>query len=172
MRPVVVAILLCCWLSFGHGFSLLTTTTPEATHTSGRSYRQPQQLLAMATVNTRSPTQEEAEEMGIREWPQQAKQQGSFQEVCQDDDKSLVRYVLDGSGSVTITSLEDEDNDQEQKVAVAPGSLVEVTGTARLTWQVDSKEMILLTPGFEQLGLFAAVAVGLVVIVAGLLALS
>lgn len=117
-----------------------------------------------ATVSVRTPSQEEAEGLGIREWPQQAKSKGAFQEVCQD---TLVRYVLDGQGSVQVT-----DGEESKQVAMAPGSLLEVSGEATLDWVVASDEMIILTPGFEQGGLFAGVTLAVVVLLGALIATS
>jgi quercetin dioxygenase-like cupin family protein len=107
------------------------------------------------------PTQDEAEQMGIREWPQQAKAKGTFTESSKAD-KTLTRYILDGKGKVQV--------DNESPFTVKAGDLVEVTGQATLTWEVTSDEMILLTPGFEQLGLFAGVVLGLVVLLGALTA--
>ena len=121
----------------------------------------------MATVEVKTPSQEEAETMGIREWPQQAKSKGSFVESSKEG-QTLVRYVLDGQGSVEIQ----DSDDQSQTIPVKPGSLLEVTGEATLSWDVTTKEMILLTPGFEQMGIFAGVALALVVLLGALVATS
>lgn len=121
--------------------------------------------LCMVDVSVRTPSQEEAEKLGIREWPQQAKS-GSFQESCQEGEK-LVRYVLDGQGKVEVL-----DSEESKQISVAPGLLLEVSGEATLNWEVTSDEMIVLTPGFEQLGLFAGVAVALVVLLGALIANS
>jgi len=120
----------------------------------------------MAEVSLSTPSQSDAETMGIREWPQQAKSQGNFVESCKNG-QTLVRYVLEGQGNVQVTSTQSSD-----KYAVKPGSLLQVEGEATLSWDITSKEMIILTPGFEQVGLFAGVAVGLVVLVGALIATS
>jgi hypothetical protein len=78
------------------------------------------------------------------------------------DGETLVRYVLDGTGSVTIV---DED-DGGQTSAVRSGSLVEVTGIATVKWTVDD-DMIILTPGYEELGLFVGAAALLLLVTVG-----
>ena len=117
--------------------------------------------LFAAEVSITAPTQEEAEQMGIREWPQQAKSKGTFTESSKDG-QTLTRYILDGTGRVQV--------DDKVPLAVKPGDVLEVTGEGKLTWEVLSDEMVLLTPGFEQVGLFAGVAVGLVLLLAALFA--
>ncbi|CAB9511102.1 expressed unknown protein [Seminavis robusta] len=156
---LLALLLLVCPKSFG--FTLPVSTVHHASLSTTR--------LRMATVSVRTPSQEDAEQMGIREWPQQAKSKGTFEESCTEGN-SLTRYVLDGTCSVEVTS--EEDDDDKEQFSLSPGSLLEVTGPANLRWQVTSPEMILLTPGFEQLGLFAGVAVGLVVLLGALIALS
>eukprot|EP00527_Entomoneis_sp_CCMP2396_P009284 CAMPEP_0198138358 /NCGR_PEP_ID=MMETSP1443-20131203/1766_1 /TAXON_ID=186043 /ORGANISM="Entomoneis sp., Strain CCMP2396" /LENGTH=121 /DNA_ID=CAMNT_0043800099 /DNA_START=254 /DNA_END=619 /DNA_ORIENTATION=- len=117
-------------------------------------------------VSVKTPSQKQAETMGIREWPQQTKAKGSFVEISQEGE-TLVRYVLDGTAIITASSA------QEQKVvSMTPGSLLEVTGEATVSWDVTSHELILLTPNFEQVGIFAGVALGLVLLVGALIATS
>jgi hypothetical protein len=82
-------------------------------------------------------------------------------------DGSLVRYILDGTANVQVTTMVDK-----KQVVVSPGNLLEVKGEATLKWQVTSEEMILLTPGFEQTGLFVGVLIGSVLVLAALIALS
>ena len=120
----------------------------------------------MVDVTLTTPSQGEAESLGIREWPQQAKSKGTFEESCKEG-QTLVRYILDGQGSVEVA-----DSDESKQISVAPGSLVEVKGEATLSWSVTSNEMIILTPGFEQVGLFAGVAVAMVVLLGALVATS
>lgn len=124
--------------------------------------------LNMANVEVKTPSQEEAENLGIREWPQQAKSKGSFVESCQEG-KTLVRYVLEGQGNVEII---EGGEDPSQSISMKPGSLLEVAGEATLSWEVTSSEMILLTPGFEQFGIFAGVALALVALLGALVATS
>ena len=109
--------------------------------------------LCMGKIQSLTPN--EAADMGIRDWPQQAKQ-GQWTESC-GEGQTLVRYILDGKGTVEI-------NDDPPK-PVAPGTLVEVDGEASLTWSAAT-ELIVLTPGFEEGGKLIAVA-GLLIVVCG-----
>ncbi|GAX26567.1 hypothetical protein FisN_21Lu075 [Fistulifera solaris] len=113
-----------------------------------------------------TPCQSEAESLGIREWPQQARSKGSFEEVSREG-QTLVRYVLDGEAKVTVVK---QNIPQKETFIMRPGSLLEVRGEAKLTWQVESEEMILLTPSFEQLGLFTGVILGFVMVMGALIA--
>ncbi len=104
--------------------------------------------------------------MGIREWPQRARSKGSFEEVSQEG-QTLVRYVLDGEAKVIVAK---QSVPQTETFIMRPGSLLEVHGEAKLTWRVESEEIILLTPGFEQLRLFAGVILGLSMVMEALIA--
>ncbi|KAL3899793.1 MAG: hypothetical protein SGARI_006382, partial [Bacillariaceae sp.] len=106
-----------------------------------------------ANVNVSQPSSDAAAAQGMREWPQQTKKKGTWLEDCEDGEL-LTRYVLEGAGTVEIAQ---DDNSKSYKLS--PGTLVEVEGKAALSWTVASSEMIILTPGFEQGGVFAAVAV-------------
>mmetsp|Transcript_4753 Transcript_4753/g.12075 ORF Transcript_4753/g.12075 Transcript_4753/m.12075 type:complete len:281 (+) Transcript_4753:3-845(+) len=138
-------------------------------------------------VNVQTPTQEEAESFGIREWSQQAWQQGTFIETAAASDATTTttRYVLEGEGQLTVVSSsatttiaatnENDNDNKKQVVKLRPGTLVEVTGGGggvQLDWDITSKEMILLTPGFEEIGLFVGVLVGFVGLVGALVTLS
>lgn len=115
-----------------------------------------------------TPSQSEADSLGIREWPQQAKSKGTFEELVQEG-QTLVRYILDGEARVIV--VKKKNNAQKQEIfAMRPGCLLEVRGEAKLSWQVESEEVILLTPGFEQLGLFAGVVIGLIMVTGALIA--
>mmetsp|Transcript_19220 Transcript_19220/g.28985 ORF Transcript_19220/g.28985 Transcript_19220/m.28985 type:complete len:162 (-) Transcript_19220:75-560(-) len=110
-------------------------------------------------VKLSTPSPERAAEMGIREWPQQLKS-GSWSEEVSDG-QNLVRYVLDGTGDIEI-----KEKDGKSKVStVGPGALLEVSDQATLMWRVNSGEMIVLTPGYEQAGLFLGVAVSLILLI-------
>ena len=103
-------------------------------------------------VSVSSPSQAEAEAMGIRDWPQQAKQ-GEWEEDVVPAD-GLVRYVLEGTGTLIM-----EEEMEDFVVALKPGTLIKVNGTqqlVRLRWKADST-MILLTPGFEESGVLLGV---------------
>ena len=114
-----------------------------------------------------TPSPSEAESLGIREWPQQARSKGSFEEGVQEG-QTLVRYVLDGEANVIVVKT--KNTPKEERSSMRPGSLLEVRGEAKLRWQVESEEVILLTPGFEQIGLFAGVVIGLVMVMGALIA--
>ena len=77
--------------------------------------------LFATTVKISTPSPDDAADMGIRDWPQQLKKAGSWSETV-DEDQTLVRYVLDGTGAVNVV----DENGQDEKTAVGPGSLVEV----------------------------------------------
>lgn len=110
-------------------------------------------------VKLSTPSPERAAEIGIREWPQQVKS-GSWSEEVSDG-QNLIRYVLDGTGDVEI-----KEKDGKSKVSsVGPGSLLEVSDEAKLIWKVNSGDMIVLTPGYEQAGLFLGVALGLILLI-------
>mmetsp|Transcript_6470 Transcript_6470/g.7433 ORF Transcript_6470/g.7433 Transcript_6470/m.7433 type:complete len:190 (+) Transcript_6470:142-711(+) len=111
------------------------------------------------------PSQEESVELGIREWPQTTKNDEAWSEQAAEG-QTLVRYILQGSGTVTI------DNDVEKPFNT--GLLIEVEGPASLEWKKGamSDPIIILTPGFENVGLFAGALVGFVALCGALVALS
>ena len=126
--------------------------------------------LSAVQVNTRNPNQEEAVELGIREWPQQTKR-GCWTESIEGNDATatLIRYVLDGKGTLEImpTNTDDSPKSKTEVLKVGPGTMVEITGgPASLLWKTTplESEMVVLTPGFEQLGQLVGVAGGLVVL--------
>lgn len=124
----------------------------------------------MATIKISKPSSDEAAQMGIREWPQQLRQ-GTWTEFVTLD-KTVVRYILNGSGSLKST---DEDQAITKITPLVPGTLVEVTGTATLEWKANDKDgkeeegLIVLTPAFEEGGLFLGVAVVVIAIFGALL---
>ncbi|VEU33661.1 unnamed protein product [Pseudo-nitzschia multistriata] len=109
------------------------------------------------------PSQAQCESLGIREWPQQSKS-GSWTEAVAPGN-SLVRYVLEGSGSLEIVT----DGETERQ-SVRPGTLVEIESSessgVQLEWACDAScpEMVLLTPGFEEGGVFLGVLAGILVL--------
>mmetsp|Transcript_13825 Transcript_13825/g.28533 ORF Transcript_13825/g.28533 Transcript_13825/m.28533 type:complete len:196 (+) Transcript_13825:154-741(+) len=112
--------------------------------------------LMMSRIRTSVPSQAKCEELGVREWPQQSKK-GSWSENVPPEN-SLFRYVLEGSGSLEI---------DDQTLSVTPGTLVEIqegSPELRLDWTSDTEEMILLTPGFEEGGVFLGVIAGILVL--------
>jgi len=100
-------------------------------------------------IDVSFPSPEEAADMGARDWPQQAKSG-----IWSDNVKSGgVRYVLDGSGTVS---------DGKGETRVGPGALVTVLDDCSLEWTCEAGEMIILTPSFEEGPLLAAVAAVLI----------
>jgi len=110
------------------------------------------------------PSQERCVELGIRDWPQTTKSGESWSEEVQEG-QNLTRYILQGSGTVSVNSVNKKFN---------VGVLLEVEGPASLEWKRDasSDSVIILTPGFENGGLFAAALVGFVALCGALVALS
>lgn len=114
--------------------------------------------LASSTGNVviSNPSPDNAAEMGIREWPQQTRS-GSWQETVQQD-ATVVRYILEGTGTLCIKTLE-----REKQNKIGPGTLIEASGQCDLIWDVkENQEMIVLTPGYEEGGKLAVVAIGLI----------
>lgn len=111
--------------------------------------------------------------MGIRDWPQQFHSSSWTDAVPEGG--IVTRYVLEGSGRLTVDYYDDDGVMREVKGRrVYPGTLVEVDGEANLTWEVDGKGkdgegMIVLTPGYEEGGKLLLVGGFLVVFCAGLL---
>jgi hypothetical protein len=119
--------------------------------------------LSMAQVSITLPSPDEAASMGVRDWPQQSKK-GFWTETASEG-QTLVRYVLDGTGYVKI----DADETSKQTTQLAPGTLIEITGEATLSWNTPG-EMIILTPGFEEGGKLLGVAAALIVVCGALIA--
>ena len=128
----------------------------------------------MGDIKITNPSPDSAAEMGIRDWPQQLKK-GTWDENA-GEGQTLVRYVLDGTGSLEITTgatNDGNDDDSSPKTTttnkLAPGTLIEVTGESTLSWRADD-EIIILTPGFEEGGKFLGVLALMVVSFVALLA--
>jgi hypothetical protein len=143
---------------------------PAATHPSTMPRSRFTSSLAMGSSNRISiPSQAECEELGVREWPQQSKK-GSWNERV-DPGNSLVRYVLEGTGSLVIVEDANAITTQEE---VRPGFLIDINAgddPLRLEWECDADcpEVILLTPGFEEANVFLGVIAGIVVLFGALL---
>ena len=124
--------------------------------------------LYESAVEVKFPNQEEAVSLGARDWPQQLKS-GSWTEQI-DSGKTAARYVLDGTGTVDVILLQEDGSPKVSEPTphkLVAGSLIEAVGPAKLSWQVDD-EMIVLTPGYEQANLFAAVG-SLFIVLCGVL---
>lgn len=105
--------------------------------------------LNLVTISL--PSSDEAAKMGVRDWPQQTKG-GSWEESSKDGDV-LIRYVLDGTGTLDIV-----ENGKKSSNGLEPGTLIQVDGEAKLSWTATSTNMIILTPNFEEGKVFLAVA--------------
>ena len=126
--------------------------------TSARPNVWPRCRVALS-LSFSSPSQAEAEAMGIRDWPQTFTSDVYIDEC----DAGARRYVLEGTGSVCIV-------DGGEPVPIAPNSLVTVDSAATLRWSPDG-ELILLTPEYKGPNLLP-IAAGLVVLTAGLFAIA
>ena len=129
---------------------------------SSRATRE--RIVMMADISVTTPSPDAAAEIGIRDWPQQAKK-GTWDETSAEG-QTLVRYVLDGKGTLEI---EDMTDSSKQTTNVAPGTLIEISGGANLSWTSD-QEMIILTPGFEEGGTLLIVAAAVVILFGALIA--
>ena len=117
----------------------------------------------MAEITITTPSSDDASDMGIREWPQTLKR-GEWEEFSEEG-QLLVRYILDGTGTLDV-----EDSEAAKRsIKVKPGTLVEVSGEAILSWKAEG-EVIVLTPGFEEGGTFLGVAVAVIILFGTLLA--
>ena len=142
-----------------------------------RTRTAPSSFLAMASISRTDvsvPSQAQCEALGVREWPQQSKK-GSWNENVAPEN-SLVRYVLEGTGSLAITSSTESGDDAQatQSVSVKPGTLVQIEAGSpaiQLEWKCDVNcpEIILLTPGFEEGNVFLGVIAGILVLFGALL---
>ena len=127
-------------------------------------------MLRMADISITNPSPDDAANMGIRDWPQQVKK-GYWEERCTEGEPPLVRYVLDGTGTLDIsTSSYDTNNLKKTSQVLSPGTLIEISNveegeSVTLFWKVDTSEgddMIILTPGFEQGGIFVGAIVAMI----------
>jgi hypothetical protein len=155
---------------------VLTTATRSSTSSSSSSSLSMAAISSSPQVEISTPSQSKCETLGIREWPQQSKK-GSWTEcttTTSDDDDgedsspSLVRYVLEGTGTLKIN---DKDETKNNRIVIKPGMLVEIGGNnVELEWTCDDdcQEMIVLTPNFEEGNIFIGV-IGAIIILFGLL---
>jgi len=92
-----------------------------------------------------------------------------------DTGQVAARYILEGAGMVMVTLYENDGFTPKtgipEEYRVIPGNLVEAMGPCKLEWQADNNaEMVVLTPGYEQGSLLAAVGALFVVICGALIA--
>ena len=161
MQGTMSYLTIICVLLLACVASAFTSTMPQFA-TPRKSYQST--TLFMTDVSVTTPSPDAAADIGIRDWPQQLKT-GSWIDASRPG--QTVRYVLDGTGTVEIVT----NNDSTAKsYAVGPGTLIEVTGEAKLSWEASSSEMILLTPGFEEGGKLLGVAALMVIVCGALIA--
>lgn len=154
-------------------------------------------FVLTAQISTSSPSQVEAENLGIREWPQQVKrgrwsEEGRYLHVRTAKRRfTLERHlnprdfvsdlftVFAAKNGQTLSRyiLEGEgivfiadDKARKETKKLRVGTLLEVKGPALLEWEATSPELIVLTPGFEEGGKFLAVAGSLIALTAALVA--
>jgi hypothetical protein len=127
-------------------------------------------VLRMVDISVTTPSSDAAAEMGIPEWSQQLKE-GSWEETSSEG-QTLVRYVLDGNGVLEIDTADHKY--PKRTTNLTPGTLVEVSGDASLSWSAEGEMIILteiiLTPGFEEGNKSLAYAVAAILIFGALLA--
>ena len=164
--------------------SLSLVLSPQVSSSSGRRRKSRSQLCLLhksndtnmdnnnmvRRVDIQTPSSEEAASMGIREWPQQVKSKGMSRSEEVNTDTNVVRYILDGRGTLEICKVEEDAKPtrRECTTIVEPGTLIQVQGPATLHWTVLD-EMIVLTPGFEEGGLFAGVIVAVLALFGALM---
>lgn len=122
-----------------------------------------------ATVSITEPSsEEEVADLGMREWPQQFKAQDSLWTEVVAEDATLTRYILEGSGTLTVVDQDNAVTSTDQ--IVKTGMLIEVSGgLATLEWKAET-DMLLLTPTFEEGGLLAGIAAVCIILFGALLA--
>lgn len=152
------------------GFTVMPSgRTSTQSLPGGRLHRCPRTRLCESMVEVKVPPEADwVRVRGAREWPQQLKT-GSWSERV-DSGTLVTRYVLDGTGSLGVTLYTESGqskNEEPDYHQLVKGSLVEAMGPATLEWQVDD-QMLMLTPGYEQGNLFAAVA-ALFIVLCGVL---
>jgi hypothetical protein len=130
-------------------------------------------ILTESGFEKKMPSNPDAERIGIREWPKQIKM-GSWDERF-DTGQVGARYILEGAGMVVVTLYENDGYTPKvttsEEYRVIPGNLVEVMGPCKLEWRTDEDaEMVILTPGYEQGSLLAAVGALFVVLCGALIA--
>lgn len=144
---------------------------------SAANHRVPTRLSDVATTESgfeaKMPTYDEATALGARDWPQQVKM-GSWTERFDSPGQVAARYILEGAGMVVVTLFENDGftpkTELPEEYRVVPGCLVEAMGPCQLEWQTDdNKEMVVLTPGYEQGSLLAAVGALFIVICGALI---
>ena len=124
-----------------------------------------QRCAIVAVLSPTTPTQEELETQGVRDWPQTSSR-GPFEDTC---NAGALRYVLQGSGTVRA-QLGASPAPQDPEVAVEVGTMLEVSEPCKLVWMPDNKlGFVILTPEYKGPPLLA-VAAAFLVLFGGLIA--
>ena len=114
-----------------------TTVLPKPSHR--------RTLGVVAVLTPSSPSQEELEVQGVRDWPQTSNR-GPFEDVCE---AGALRYVLQGSGTVRAR-MGDAPAPEDPEVSVDIGTMLEVSEPCTLVWMPDNKlGFVLLTPEYK-----------------------
>mmetsp|Transcript_41635 Transcript_41635/g.81616 ORF Transcript_41635/g.81616 Transcript_41635/m.81616 type:complete len:180 (+) Transcript_41635:67-606(+) len=159
-------------ITFAEAFSVHGRPPPSSRRAGAATVAvsPPASSTALYTVSSSSftvPTQEESVGRGIREWPQQTKSQKSWEDTVIDGE-TLTRYILEGSGTLTVVG---DSTFITKKKKFDAGLLVEITGPATVSWaRVGDGDVVILTPGYEQGGLLVAAALTLVALIGALVA--
>lgn len=130
-------------------------------------------IVTESGFENKMPSYPDAERIGVREWPKQTKM-GAWEEKF-DAGQVGARYILEGAGMVLVTLYENDGFTPKvtipEEYRVVPGNLVEVMGPCKLEWQTDEDaEIVILSPGYEQGSLLAAVGALFVVLCGALIA--
>lgn len=161
----IFALITCCSCAFTIQRPAAIYHTRKNDGASRNILQQVRSSVGLAATPTYTlPSQQESEQLGIRDWPQQTKSSSWTDEA--EEGQTLVRYILQGSGTLDV------DGGRSSR-KFNTGMLVEAEGPVKLDWNKDEGEnVIILTPGFEQGGLFAGALIGFVAMVGALIALS
>ena len=155
---------------------IMTRRSHRSSRSSGPHIGKILQPLRMVDISITNPSPDDAADMGIRDWPQQVKK-GYWEERCTEGEPPLVRYVLDGTGTLDIsTSSYDTTSMKKTSQILSPGTLIEISNvdegeSVNLLWQAnEGEDMIILTPGFEQGGIFIGAIVAMILTFVALIA--
>jgi len=169
--------------------STSTSTTQDANHKKNKSRiaipyiattgtatsqrrREGVSPLHQSNIDITTPNPDDAADLGARDWPQRLRRGPGWSERVAEE-QVATRYILDGSGSVSVSLLNKAGGTVISSTSrtIGPGTLIEITGPAEVDWTVDAErssgdegEMIVLTPGYEEAGLLVGVAAAFVVL--------
>lgn len=131
------------------------------------------EVLTESGFENKQPSSVEARSLGVLDWPKQVKM-GAWTERF-DQGQVAARYILEGGGMVVVTLFENDGFTPKvgipEEYRVVPGCLVEAMGPCKLEWRTDEDaEMVVLTPGYEQGSMLAAVGAIFIVLCGALIA--